>query len=73
MLSALSSVHPHLNFYQKRLSAVECGFLGCGYSSTLIHLAVMERLDLLKEFYGEITIPLAVCRKAERRQRQSTP
>jgi predicted nucleic acid-binding protein len=32
-------------------------------SSTLIHLAVIGRLDLLKEFYGKITIPPAVWRE----------
>lgn len=32
-------------------------------SSTLIHLAGIGRLALLREFYGEITIPLAVWRE----------
>jgi len=32
-------------------------------SSTLIHLSVIGRLDLLKEFYGKITIPPAVWRE----------
>lgn len=29
-------------------------------SSTLIHLAAIDRLDLLREFYGEIVVPEAV-------------
>jgi hypothetical protein len=32
-------------------------------SSTLIHLAAIGRLALLKEFYGKVTIPTAVWRE----------
>lgn len=32
-------------------------------SSTLIHLAAIGRLTLLKEFYGHITVPPAVWRE----------
>jgi predicted nucleic acid-binding protein len=32
-------------------------------SSTLIHLATIDQLDLLKEFFGKITIPTAVWRE----------
>lgn len=32
-------------------------------SSTLIHLAVIDQLALLKKFYGRITIPPAVWRE----------
>lgn len=38
-------------------------------SSTLIHLAAIGRLALLKEFYGKITIPPAVGERSSRKVR----